>query len=582
MKAWTFYRRSTDKQELSVSDQRRECQAFASARGWQIVQEFEPVKGWGSGLTIDQDASFLQMVSMAERGDHGISVLLVYDVSRFGRLGPETKIYWEGHFKRFGIQVTYVKDDFRNDGSTLDALSKVLKHSEAHEYSRKLSEVTLRGAKSHAALGHFTGGQAPYGYDRLLTDAAGQPVKRLRRGEYKADTTQRVILAPSPIEAPVLRWIFETYEQGAGLRKIIQTLNEQKTPAPRGRHWCKTQIHHMIRNRAYVGERVYNKRSYKAYRRGEKSSLNNPMSAWIVKVAAHEPLIDHALFDRVQRRILTRAVTIGRTQQRPYLLTGIALCQQCGYRLMGYPKAGNGHRYLTYTCSAYHRIGTSVCESFHIRAEFLEGAVVQTIRDFVADPGRKAMIRRIMDTLVREEYGTGAETRLDQLQDQLTDLNRQIANVVQAVKAGSFSEALNQTLGDLEKQRESVRSAIGEALGRANQKVGAEHLADKVMAYLDDFDRLWNQEATVEERKDLLRTFVRQVNVKAKDRTAEVWLWKIPQTQQTLGPEGYSPSIPRVYCGGRFSTLGIIPPPEVVPLVFPITITLPPAYAQAV
>ena len=50
---WAFYRRSTDKQELSISDQRRECQAFAAAHGWEIVREFIPSKGYASGLTID-------------------------------------------------------------------------------------------------------------------------------------------------------------------------------------------------------------------------------------------------------------------------------------------------------------------------------------------------------------------------------------------------------------------------------------------------------------------------------------------------------------------------------------------------
>jgi hypothetical protein len=34
-KAWAFYRRSTDKQELSIDDQRRECLAFAARIGSQ-------------------------------------------------------------------------------------------------------------------------------------------------------------------------------------------------------------------------------------------------------------------------------------------------------------------------------------------------------------------------------------------------------------------------------------------------------------------------------------------------------------------------------------------------------------------
>jgi len=73
----------------------------------------------------------------------------------------DEKIYWEQRFKKHGgIQIIYVHGDFKNDGSLSDTLLKVVKHAEAHEYSMKLSEVTLRGAKSHAALGHSAGGAA--------------------------------------------------------------------------------------------------------------------------------------------------------------------------------------------------------------------------------------------------------------------------------------------------------------------------------------------------------------------------------------------------------------------------------------
>ena len=48
-----------------------------------IIKEFEPRQGYGSGLTIDRDESFLEMIRLAERGGHGVRYLVVYDVSRF-------------------------------------------------------------------------------------------------------------------------------------------------------------------------------------------------------------------------------------------------------------------------------------------------------------------------------------------------------------------------------------------------------------------------------------------------------------------------------------------------------------------
>ena len=362
-KAWAFYRRSTDKQELSIDDQRKEVQAYARQHGWDIVREFEPHLGYGSGLTIDRDPAFLEMIRIAEQEQHGVTNLVVYDVSRFGRLQPEDKIYWERRFKKQGgIQIVYAKDDFLNDGSIGDILTKVVKHSEAHQFSLKLSEVTLRGAKSHAALGHSTGGAAPFGYDRLEIDPAGNPVRVMNRScDWKSNKMHRVVLTPSPSQSAVVRGIFEIYEKGTGLNLIVQKLNQEKVPAPRGRYWSKTMVHYLLRNRSYLGERIYNKRSYKAYRRGERVSMANPQEAWVIKENAHPPIIDRGLFERVQAVRRAKIITIGRTFHRPYLLTGLARCAHCGYRMIGQPSHGNGRTYLTYTCSGYLRIGKSVC-----------------------------------------------------------------------------------------------------------------------------------------------------------------------------------------------------------------------------
>src|SRR5579862_1333877 len=393
--AWAFYRRSTDRQELSIEDQRKEVAAYACQRGWQIVREFEPRLGYGSGLTIDRDPAFLEMARVAEHETHGAKYLIVYDVSRFGRLQPEDKIYWERRFKKQGgLQIVYVKDDFRNDGSIGDVLTRVVKHSEAHQFSVKLSEVTLRGAKSHAALGHSTGGASPFGYDRQEIDPAGMPVRVMNQSnDWKSNKMNRVVWIPSPTEAPIVRWIFETYDKGTGLNLIAHQLNKQKTPAPRGRFWSKTMLHYLLRNRAYLGERIYNRRSYKAYRRGEKGGLANPREAWVVKENAHPPIVDESLFDRVHRLRKSKVVTIGRTFHSPYLLTGIARCAHCGYRMIGQPVHGNGHKYFTYTCSGYLRIGKTVCRSVHVLTEEIEREVVNSIRQHLESPEWKEGVR---------------------------------------------------------------------------------------------------------------------------------------------------------------------------------------------
>ena len=586
-KAWAFYRRSTDKQELSINDQRREVGAYAQAHGFEIVREFEPHLGYGSGLTIDRDPAFLEMARTAEQGSHGVKFLIVYDVSRFGRLPPEDKIYWERRFKKQGgIEIVYVKDDFRNDGSIGDILTKVVKHSEAHQFSMKLSDLTLRGAKSHTALGHSAGGAAPYGYDRLEIDPAGNPIRVMNRsGDWKSNKMHRVVWTPSPTDAPVVRSIFETYDTGTGLNLIVQQLNAQKTPPPRSRFWSKTMVHYLLRNRAYIGERIYNKRSYKAYRRGEKAGLTNPKESWVIKENAHEGIIDRNLFERVQTMRKSKVITIGRTFQRPYLLTGLARCANCGYRMIGHRTKGNGHLYLAYTCSGYMRIGTAACRSVHILTESLEQEILRVIREHLTSPTWKDEVRNTLGLMVHEEFGSGAANRADELNGQLNEINRQIAHIVDAIKtSGRFSEAINRALSDLEMQRDSVRTALGEAEKRVNQKIGADTLAEKIMVYFGDFEKLWNRGLAIEERKDLLRCYVHQVNVSHSPTNvnAEIWLYKIPIPQKNMTPEGaeFSPLISRVNCGGRNLTLARAMPPEIIPLVKRALVALKRPYAH--
>jgi hypothetical protein len=112
------------------------------------------------------------------------------------------------------------------------------------------------------------------------------------------------------------------------------------------------------------------------------------------------------------------------------------------------------------------------------------------------------------------------------LQGQLDAINRQITNIVDAIKtSGRFSQAMNQAPADLEAQRKTVRHASYKAENRVNQRIGAEKLAKRIMAYLE------------------------------------------PQKQMTLELADLSPLISRVNCGGRSLTLEKNMPNHILPFV---------------
>lgn len=508
-RAWTFYRRSTDKQELSIEDQRRECRAFAAAQGWTIVREFQPPKGFASGQTIDRDPVFKEMLTLADRPGHGIRRLVVYDVSRFGRLPPKRKIYYQEHLAMRGIQVVYVKDGFRDDGSIGDDITQMVKHSEAHQYSLKLSEVTLRGSKSHAALGHSTGGKAPYGYDRMLVDAQGKSVGILKRGERKATKDLHVIWTPSPTQAPIIRMIFQKATQGLGLLRLVQYLNAQRIAPPVAALWGKSIVRHILRNRAYVGDRIYNRTNCKARRRGESAPFIKQGSEWIIKPGAHKPLISQELFDRVQARQRVHRFGVGRTYGRPYLLTGLGRCH-CGSNLVGsWRRDRHENKVRGYICGAYSRMGKSGCRYFFIPASEVEDLALAAIRSQFQMPGWKKQCRTVMERIIGE--GTH-EIGITALRRQQKDVYRQIENLTVAIAAHGYSLAMGESLKTLELQRETLQASIldVEARGRHPRQ---ENVVDRVLAMAGEFEERFEECVTTDEKKGLLKQFIYGMNI---------------------------------------------------------------------
>src|SRR5262249_3305639 len=140
-----------------------------------------------------------------------------------------------------------------------------------------------------------------------------------------------------------------------------EDLNEQDVPTPsatrrhrRSRHWSKSSVRDILKNRVYVGERVYNQTNCKSWRRGEGGPFHKPSSEWVIKENAHEAIIPRDLFEQVQSTFRKHAFGSGRSYARPYLLTSLAKCGHCGYSLTG---TIHDH-YRRYACSGYNRIGS--------------------------------------------------------------------------------------------------------------------------------------------------------------------------------------------------------------------------------
>ena len=212
-RAAQYVRMSTEHQQYSTHNQADKIQEYADRRNIQIVRTY--ADEGKSGLSIDGRASLQRLIHDVESGNTDFNLILVYDVSRWGRFqDADESAYYEYICKRKGIAVAYVAEQFENDGSPVSTIVKGVKRAMAGEYSRELSAKVFIGQCRLIELGFRQGGPAGYGLRRVLLDQSGAVKTELARGEHKSLQTDRVILRPGPAEEVAIvnqmyRWFID-------------------------------------------------------------------------------------------------------------------------------------------------------------------------------------------------------------------------------------------------------------------------------------------------------------------------------------------------------------------------------------
>lgn len=197
VRAAEYVRMSTEHQQYSTENQRDRIREYAVRRGLEIVRTY--ADEGKSGLRIDGRQALQQLIKDVESGRADFQVILVYDVSRWGRFqDADESAYYEYVCRRVGIQVAYCAEQFENDGSPVSTIVKGVKRAMAGEYSRELSAKVFAGQCRLIELGFRQGGPAGYGLRRVLIDQHGIMKGELQRGEHKSLQTDRVILMPGP------------------------------------------------------------------------------------------------------------------------------------------------------------------------------------------------------------------------------------------------------------------------------------------------------------------------------------------------------------------------------------------------
>lgn len=247
------------------------------------------------------------------------------------------------------------------------------------QYAVDISHKVKAAKQTKAKHGDFINSVEPYGY---IKDAQNKNHLVI---DEAADKT--------------VIWIFTMFAQGVSARAIADMLNNQKVDPPRVHYykrvgkpnpfksesgkWGERTITQMLKKQVYIGHMVQGTRRNISPLLKVRAVV--PKDQWICVENTHEPLIDMALWDAVQK-LLAKNERHGRTgscktaEGDISLFKGVVKCGDCGARMNRTVNHGATKSYPKYRCSTYANSGAAACSYNAISEEELSRVVLNDIR----------------------------------------------------------------------------------------------------------------------------------------------------------------------------------------------------------
>ncbi len=298
-----YVRMSTQDQRYSIANQKAAIEAYAAKYGYAVVSTY--TDSGRSGVAIQGRGGLKQLLQDVMSGDAYFKVILVYDVSRWGRFqDTDEAAHYEFLCRSGGVPVHYCAEQFSNDGTLTGSIMKALKRTMAAEYSRELGVKVAEGQRRLAGLGYRVCGTAGFGLRRMMVSADGRRRSVLEDGECKSIKSDHTILVPGPKEeVATIREIFLLASSKRNTpARIAEQLNLRSATFLPGRRWEAESVYHILKNEKYMGCNIYGKVSKKLHTRSKRMLQQD----WVTNTEAFVPLISAEQFARVQRRLRER------------------------------------------------------------------------------------------------------------------------------------------------------------------------------------------------------------------------------------------------------------------------------------
>jgi site-specific DNA recombinase len=306
-----YLRVSLDKsgQARSIEEQHNQNLEAAEARGVTLGTPYEDKSVSASRYSTKIRDDFARLLSDLEKGRFGADELWLWESSRGSRrVGEWVTLIELCEQQRVNIHVTTHNRTY--DPSNGRDRRSLLEDAVDSEYeSGKISARLKRAAAANAAAGK-PHGRAPYGYRR----------------RYDEHTRKMIAQEPDPIEAPVIRELFERIKSGHSLRSIALDWEKRGIRTHTGKVFLPAHLRVLATTAAYAGLRVHDPNG----RRSGRNHSPQPGAPGTTTVrGTWEPLISEATWHATQQILTNPKRTTTRPGKARHLLSNIAMCDRC-------------------------------------------------------------------------------------------------------------------------------------------------------------------------------------------------------------------------------------------------------------
>lgn len=322
-----------------------------------------------SGTNFERPA-FKRMLNDLE--SHRANLVIVKDLSRFGREYAQMGMYIENDFEDWNIRFISIGENIDTLNGTDEILMPITNVINS-QYAKECSRKTKQAHRALAKEGKFIGSRAPFGYIK--------------------DPKDRHHLIVDEEAALVVRSIFKMFCDGIGYVRMTKILREKMILNPQAYFnknnpdyyksdywrqnfdWHATSIRVILNNPVYLGQTTFGRTKVKG--KTKKKKIATDESEWIVVENTHEPIIDKATWnlahDIMKNR--RRETKSGETQ----MFAGLVKCSDCGSALNVSRNAKTG-KYTSFSCWVYKNYGKERCTSHSIGYKTLYNIVLENIR----------------------------------------------------------------------------------------------------------------------------------------------------------------------------------------------------------